>query len=51
LVVFIAPELMTQDAEGTRGVAEAASDIGGGKALDEIGAESFVLAMERFEGF
>ena len=39
-------ELMTQDAERARGVAEAGGDLVGGELFDEIGAESFVLAVE-----
>jgi hypothetical protein len=39
-------ELMAQDAERTRGVAETGGDLVGGELFDEIGAEGFVLAVE-----
>ena len=41
----VVAELMTQDAEGTGGVAEAASDVAGGLLIDEVSAESFILAL------
>ena len=40
-------ELVAEDAEGPRGVAEAASDLVGGESLDEVGAEGLVLSLER----
>ena len=46
-----AAEMMTQDAKRTRGVAKTAGDVSGGKALDEISAEGFVLALGRGSGF
>jgi len=36
---------MGQDAKATRSVAATAGGLGRGEALDEIGAEGFVLAM------
>ena len=41
----VVAELITQDAEGTGGVAEAAGDVGGGLALDEVSTEGFILAL------
>ena len=43
----IVAELMAEDAEGTRGVAEAAGDLDRGKLLDEEGTQGFVLPLER----
>ena len=43
-------ELVTQDAERAWGVAEAGGGLLGGELLDEIGAEGFVLAVERALG-
>ena len=43
----VVAELMTEDAEGPRCVAEAASDLVGGELLDEVGAEGLVLSLER----
>ena len=40
-----AAEMMTQDAKGSWGVAKAPGDLSRGKRFDEIGAESFVLAL------
>jgi hypothetical protein len=40
-------ELVAEDAEGPRRVAEAASDLVGGESLDEVGAEGLVLSLER----
>ena len=43
---------MTQDPEGTWGVAEALGDLGGGKLVVKVGAKSFVLTVSgglRFE--
>ena len=42
---------MAQDPEGAWGVAEGASDLLGGAAVDEKGAESFVLAVFRDSRF
>jgi hypothetical protein len=42
----VVAELMTKDAEGARGIAEALGHIRGGLLLDEEGAESLVLALE-----
>ncbi|MGA2119463.1 MAG: hypothetical protein ABSH56_32525 [Bryobacteraceae bacterium] len=42
----IVAELMTQDAEGAGGVAEAASDVAGGFLINEVSAEGFVLALQ-----
>ena len=41
----ILAELMDQDAEAPRGIAEAAGCLVAGKSVDEVGAEGFVLAM------
>ena len=43
----VVAELMAEDAEGPRRVAEAASDFVGGESLDEVGAEGLVLPLER----
>ena len=43
----IVAELIAEDAEEAWGVAEAASDVGGGLLIDEEGAECFVLALQR----
>ncbi len=43
----VVAELVAEDAEGARGVAEAASDLVGGESLDEVGAEGLVLSLER----
>ena len=42
----VVAELITQDAEGAGGVAEAAGDVGGGLLIDEVSAEGFVLALQ-----
>jgi hypothetical protein len=39
-------ELVAEDTESARGIAEAASDLVGGEVISEEGAEGFVLAME-----
>ena len=44
-VGLLAPEMMTQDAEGAGGVAETPGDLLGGKLFDEIGAQRLVLAL------
>ena len=41
----ILAELMDEDAEAARGVTEAASGLGAGKAIDEEGAEGLVLTV------
>jgi hypothetical protein len=46
----VVAELMTQDAEGAGRIAEAPSRFGGRELLDEVGAEGFVLAMQRLFG-
>jgi hypothetical protein len=43
----VVAELMTEDAEGPRCVAEASSDFVGGELLDVVGAEGLVLSLER----
>jgi hypothetical protein len=43
----VMPELITEDAEGAWGVAEAAGDIAGWLLIDEAGAEGFVLTLQR----
>ena len=40
-------ELVTEDAEGPGRVAEAAGDLVGGEAFDEVGAEGLVLSVQR----
>jgi len=45
-LVGIVTELMAEDAEGARGVAEAASDVAGGRVLDEESTEGFILALQ-----
>jgi hypothetical protein len=40
-------KLVAQDAEGAGGIAETESRLGGREFLDEVGAEGFVLAMQR----
>jgi len=46
----VVAELMTEDAEGAGRIVEAARRFGGRELLDEVGAEGFVLAMERLFG-
>ena len=41
----VVAELITQDAEGTGGIAEAAGDVGGGLFLDEVSTQRFILAL------
>ena len=43
----IVAELMAEDAEGPRGVAETASDFVGGQPLHVVSAEGLVLPLER----
>ena len=43
-------ELVAQDAEAARGVAEAGGGLGGGDLLDEVGAQGLVLAVGRVGG-
>jgi hypothetical protein len=43
----VVAELMAQDAEGAGGIAEPPRRLGGRQLFDEVGAEGFVLAMER----
>jgi len=45
--VGVVAELVTEDAQGVGGVTEAAGDLRAGQFLNEEGAESFVLSMER----
>jgi len=47
----ILTELMDQDAETARGVAEASGGLGRGKPIDEKGAEGFVQTMRRVGRF
>jgi hypothetical protein len=49
--VGVLSELVDQDAEGPRRVAEPARDFGAGEPVDEGGAEGFVLALGRVGGF
>jgi hypothetical protein len=39
-------ELITQDAEGTWGIAEAAGHVGGRLLFDEVSTQGFVLALQ-----
>jgi hypothetical protein len=41
----VVAELITQDAEGTWGIAEAAGDVGGRLLVEEVSAEGFILAL------
>jgi hypothetical protein len=41
----VVAELITQDAEGAGGIAEAAGDVGGGLLFEEVRTEGFVLAL------
>ena len=47
----ILAELVDEDAEAARGVAEAAGGLGAGEPLDEEGAEGLVLAVGGVGGF
>ena len=42
----VVPELIAEDAEGTRRIAEAAGDVGGGFLLDEVSTKGFILALQ-----
>jgi hypothetical protein len=44
------PKLVAEDAERTRGVAEATGDIMRGLTIDEKGTQRFVLSVERLFG-
>jgi hypothetical protein len=50
-VGFLPSEVMAQDAEGTRGIAETLGCFLGRNSLDEIGAQSFVLTLSGGSGF
>src|ERR1035437_5802512 len=41
----VVAELITQDAEGAGGIAEATGDVGGGLLSEEVSTEGFVLAL------
>jgi hypothetical protein len=43
----IVAELIAEDAEGSRGVTEAAGDVAGWLLIDEEGTEGFVLTLQR----
>ncbi len=47
----VVAEAVAQDAEGAWGIAESVSDLVGGAALDEIGAQGFILAVLGQGGF
>ena len=47
----ILAKLMDEDAEASRGIAEAASGLVAGQSVDEIGTECLVLAMGGVGGF
>jgi hypothetical protein len=49
--VGLMTELMAKNAKGPGGVAKAAGDIVGGQALNEEGAEGFILPVEGLFGF
>jgi hypothetical protein len=51
LPILPAPELVAQDAEGAGGVTESFGGLSRGQAFDEIGSQSFVLAVEGVYGF
>jgi hypothetical protein len=42
----VVAELMADDAEGARGVAEAAGDFGRRLLIDEVSAEGLILALQ-----
>src|SRR5260370_40093480 len=42
----VVAELITQDAGGAGGIAEAAGGVGGGLLLDEVSTQGFVLALD-----
>jgi hypothetical protein len=43
----VVAELIAEDAEGARRIAEAAGDVGGGLLLDQVSTEGFILALHR----
>jgi hypothetical protein len=43
----VVAELMADDAEGARGIAEAARDFGRWLLIDEVSTEGFILALQR----
>ena len=45
-LIGVVTELMAQDAEGARGIAETLRYLMGGEAFDEVGAQGLVLAVE-----
>jgi hypothetical protein len=45
LQVVRAPELVTQDPEGARGITKAFGGLCRRKTLDKIGTQGFILAM------
>ena len=50
LLVGVVAELVAEDAEGAGHVAEAAGDLVGRAAFDEVGAEGFVLSVQGIFG-
>ena len=50
LLIGIMAELVAEDAEGAGRVAEAAGDLQGRPAFDEVGAEGFVLSVQGIFG-
>ena len=50
LLVGVVAKLMAEDTEGAGHVAEAAGDLVGRAAFDEIGAEGFVLSVQGIFG-
>ena len=50
LLIGVMAELVTEDAERTGRIAEAAGDLEGRKTFDEVGAEGLVLSVQRVFG-
>jgi hypothetical protein len=48
--VGVVAELVTEDAKGARGIAEAVGDFVGGHLLDEVGAQGLILALQGILG-
>ena len=50
LLIGVMAEVVTEDAERTGRIAEAAGDLVGRTAIDEVGAEGLVLSVQRVVG-
>jgi len=50
LLIEVMAELVTKNAEGTGGVAEASGDLERRIAIDEVGAKGLVLSVQRVFG-